>query len=482
MKNKSRVAFSALLVGLVFAAVACSDGLTDLNENPNGPTAVPVEFLLPTAIQGAVGNAWGSGQSLSHTSIWPQHTVQIQYPDEERGIVRPSTMDGYWSGYYTGSLKDIQTVIDIGVETEHVNAEGVGRIWKSFVFHILTDYFGDVPYSDALNGEENTLPVYDAQADIYDGMLADLTAGVGMLNASAQTFGGGDLLYANDMAAWRKFGNSLRMRLAMRLSEVDPATAQAQFTAAYNAGGFTSNDDNALLDYPGGTYRFPLYANYLGRDDHAMSSTMVDTLKSMSDPRLFLFAEPAATDGEYRGHGNGRQSLPAGQSLGDISRIGNFWRADGETTPATVLTYAEVLFLQAEAAERGWISADPATLYMDAIEAHMNQYDPYGVGPTDTEIADYLASPAVAYAGMNSIYLQKWISLFMTGPEAWSHIRRTGVPHLEMGPDLQLSRIPVRMPYPDTEQALNSVNLNAAVARQGGGINDLVTPLWWDAG
>jgi len=477
MKNKSKV--FALLVGLGFAAVACSDGLTELNENPNGPTAVPVEFLLPNAIRNTVGAALGSGQTMNYTSIWPQHTVQIQYPDEERGIVRPSSMDGVFGNYYTGPLKDIQVIIQLGVEDGHVNAEGVGRIWRAYIFHVLTDYFGDIPYSDALNGEENTLPGYDAQSAIFDGMLANLSTGVGLLNSGEQTFGGGDLLYANDMNAWKKFGNSLRMRLAMRLSEVDPGTAQTQFVAAYNAGGFTSNADNAFMDYPGGTYRSPHYANYLGRDDYAMSSTMVDTLKSLSDPRLSLYAEPASSDGEYRGHGNGRQSLPAGQSLADISRIGNFWRADGETTPATVMTYAEVLFLQAEAAFKGWISGDPEALYFAAIEANMNQYDDYGVGPSDAEIAAYLASPDVAYNGINSIYLQKWISLFMSGPEAWAHTRRTGVPHLEMGPDLQLSKIPVRLPYPDTEQALNKANLDAAVARQGGGL-DLITPVWWD--
>ncbi|MCJ7628759.1 MAG: SusD/RagB family nutrient-binding outer membrane lipoprotein, partial [Longimicrobiales bacterium] len=444
MIRQSRVAAAALLVGLVWAAGACSDGLTDINDNPNAPTGVPVEFLLPTAIQGAVGNAFGSGQTLSHTNIWPQHTVEIQYPDEERGIVRPSTMDTYWSNYYTGSLKDIQTVIDIGVETDHVNAQAVGLIWKSWIFHLVTDYWGDVPYSQALKGETEggATPVYDAQADIYDGMLADLTTAVGLLNPNAQTFGAGDLIYGSDMGAWKKFANSLRMRLAMRLSEADAATAKTQFVAAFNAGGFTSNADNAFLNYPGPPYSFPLYDNYLGRDDYGVSSTMIDTLKALSDPRLFLYAEPAASDGVYRGHGNGRQSLPAGQSLGDISRIGNFWRANGKTTPATIMTYSEVLFLQAEAAAKGWISGSPGALYMAAIEAHMNQYDAYGVGPTDAQISAYLAQPKVAYAGLNSIHLQKWISLYMAGPEAWANVRRTGVPQLAMGPDLTIVRIP----------------------------------------
>lgn len=479
MKRLSKVA--ALAFGLALAVSACDQGLTDINENPNQPTAVPVEFLLPTAIQSSVQAAMGSWQMLSHTNIWPQHTVQIQYPDEERGIVRPANMDGLWQGYYTGGLQDIKTVIDIATEDGHVNAQGVGLIWKSWIYHIVTDYWGDIPYSEALNpyAEGGITPAYDPQSAVYAGMLSDLTTGVGLLSSSAQDLGSGDLIYGSDIDAWRKFGNSLRMRLAMRMSEVDAAGAQAAFVAAYNAGGFTSNADNAFLDYPGLPYGQPLFENWQGRDDYGISKTMVDTLASWNDPRLYLYAEPAANDGEYRGHGNGRLSLIAGTSLDDYSRIGDFWRADGENTPSTIMTYSEVLFLQAEAAARGWISGNPATLYEEAIEANMTQYEPYDGGIAQADIDAYLAQARVAYVDINSIHFQKWISLFLVGPEAWSNVRRTGVPDLAMGPDVTISRIPVRLIYPDTEQSLNLANLQAAVARQGGGL-DLITPLWWD--
>ncbi len=482
MKRQSNVAVAALVVGLAWAAGACSDGLTDINDDPNRPTAVPVEFLLPTSIQSAVQNAMGSWQMLSHSTIWPQHTCSLQYPDEEQGIVRPANMDGFWSGYYTGSLKDIQTVIDIGVEEGDVNAQGVGLIWRSWIYHIVTDYWGDVPYSAALNAEAEggTTPAYDAQSAIYAGMLAELTTGAGLLNSSAADLGSGDLLYGNDFDAWKKFAASMRMRLAMRMSAVDPAGAQAAFVAATNAGPFTSNADNAYLDFPGLPYGNPLFENWQGRDDYGISATMVDTLASLNDPRLFLYAEPAKNTGLYTGHGNGRQALIGGTSLDDYSRVGDFWRADGEKTPATVMTYSEVLFLQAEAAARGWIAGDPATLYMAAINANMTQYAAYGAGPSAAEIAAYVAQPAVAYTNINDIHLQKWISLFLVGPEAWSNVRRTNVPLLAMGPDVQISRIPVRMIYPDTEQSLNKAALDVALARQGVGLLDLVTPLWWD--
>ena len=477
MRNK--LARVAVLVGLVWAVSAC-DSLTEINENPNAPTDVGPQFLLPQAIQNSVQPAFGAGQYLSHTGIWPQHIVQLQYPDEELGEVRSSRMEGYWTGYFTGPLRDIQTVIDKGVETGSPNTEAVGRIWKAWIYHIITDLWGDVPYSEALD-IENFTPVYDTQQAIYAAMLSELTAAAGQLIDGGTGFGAGDLLYGNDFAAWEKFANSLRMRLAMRLSDVDAGTARTEFVAAFNAGGFTDNLDNAMLQYPGPPYENPLYENYLGRDDHGISATMVDTLMSLNDPRLALYAEPATEDDVFRGHQNGRVDLPAGQSLGWFSRIGNFWRADGASTPTAIMTYSEVLFLRAEARARGWTAeSDPATLYTAAIQASMDQYE--GVGPSDAEIDTYLAQPAVAYTGMNDIYLQKWIALWMNGPEAWVHVRRTGVPNLLPGADFTLSRLPVRFSYPDSEESLNKANLSTASTRQGCATLKcfLVERVWWD--
>jgi hypothetical protein len=272
----------------------------------------------------------------------------------------------------------------------------------------------------------------------------------------------------------------MRMRLAMRMSEVNPSGAQSAFVAANSAGGFTSNDDNAMFHWTGAPYEAPLYENYLGRDDHAMSRNMINTLKDLNDPRLFYYAEPAASDGEYRGHENGVDDLPAGQSLADISRIGNFWRANGAATPTAIMTYSEVLFLQAEAAARGWISGNPETLWRQAIEANMNQYDAQGVGPSDTEIADYLAS--LTYNGIDDIHTQKWIALFMNPAEGWANARRVEMPVRPVGSELavNLGKIPVRFLYPADEQSLNAANLTAAMQAQGMSAPDLVTRVWWD--
>jgi hypothetical protein len=468
-----------LLAGMVLVLGACDDGLTAVNENPNAPTDVGAQFLLPQSIRAGVEQVFDAGMMLSHTAIWPQHAVEIQYPDEEEGLVRDSRMQGYWDNFYAGPLADVRLVIEKGAENGNPDIEGVGMIWKSWLFHVVTDSWGDIPYGEALMGAENTTPAYDAQQAVYQGLLADLSAGASKLGGGGANFGSGDLLYDNDMAKWTKFANSLRMRLAMRMSEVDPAGAQAAFVSAYNAGGFTSDADDAVLNWPGSPYRNPLFENWQGRDDHGVSATMVDTLKSLNDPRLELYAEPAQEDGEYRGLQNG--DITPEHSISWYSRIGDYWRADGAATPTLVMTYAEVLFLEAEAAARGWIAGDPATLYAQGIRAAMSQYSGAANAPTSAEIEAYLAQPRVQYnagTGLAQIQLQQWIGLYMNGSEAWAHVRRTNVPALKPGPDLTVSRIPVRFSYPSLEQSLNNTNLQAAVSRQGGGL-DLVTSLWW---
>lgn len=486
MKMTSIYLRSALVLGLAWSMTACDDGLTEVNDDPNAPTDVPAQFLLPQAIRSGVELSFGATMQLSHTGVFAQQVSQIQYADEEQGIVRPSTMDAYWAGYYVGPLQDIQLVVNKGREADLPNQEGVGLIWRSWLYQQITDLWGDVPYSQALSGADVATPEYDSQQAVYTGVLNDLTAGQAMLNQGSAGFGSGDILYENDMVAWRRFANALRMRMAMRMVNADPGTAQQEFVAAYNAGGFQSNAGNAVLEWPGSPYENPLYENYLGRDDHSISATMVDTLASLNDPRLALYAEPATADGVYRGNPNGYDDPPDPNDigLGMWSRIGNFWRADGASTPTAIMTYAEQLFLQAEAAQRGWIGGSAADFYHAGIRASMNQYDGPNApanAPTDAEIDAYLAQPEVAYnaaRGLEQIHLQLWLALYMNTNEAWAHVRRTGTPDLQLGPDWSLTGPPTRFSYPDTEQSLNASSLSAAVSRQGGGL-DLVTPLWW---
>lgn len=483
MITRRTIERGALTFGAVVALAACEDGLTDVNVDPNAPTDVSANFLLPQSIRAGAEMVYGAGQMLAHTSIWPQQTVELQYPDEEQGLVRPDRMQFYWDNFYAGALADIQGVVEKGRDQADPAIEGVGLIWRGWLYQHASDLWGDIPFSEALQAEEGiTTPAYDSQQEIYTGVLADLASAQEIVTSGGDGFSGGDILYEGDYEKWSKFANSLRMRMAMRMSEVDPAAAQAAFVAAYEAGGFESNDDNAMLGWPGAPYQSPLYEDWQTRDDFGVSSTMIDTLQSLSDPRLELYAEPAEEDGEFRGLGNNIATPEL--SISNYSRIGDFWRARGEATPTAIMTYAEVLFLQAEAAARGWIPGDAGALYEEAIRANMEMYQDLGAleAPTDGEIDAYLAQPAVTFSAANAIEqinLQKWIALYMNGAEAWANQRRIDVPDLEAGPDLDLARIPVRFSYPAGEQSLNATNLQAAVTRQGGGL-DLVTPLWWD--
>ena len=313
-------------------------------------------------------------------------------------------------------------------------------------------------------------------------------------------------LYGNDFGKWKKFANSLRMRLAMRMSEVDPATAEAEFVAAYNAGGFTSNDDNAQLVWPGDPYGNPNWENCICgngvRDDNAVSATLIDTLAVAQRSAAEVLRRAAAVNtavptwaagfrrAPYYGEINGDHTPD--HPLGWYSRIGNYWRADGQFTPSIIMSYSEVLFLEAEAAWRGWINADPATLYNEAVQAAFDMYisTGYPTAPTEAERDAYLQNPRVVYntgdanAAFEQIQLQKWLSLYQVGMEAWSNWRRVRIPHLVPGPDLAaglagINIIPVRVPYPSNEQSLNNASLMAAVQAQGGGLS-LVTNMWWD--
>lgn len=482
MRLKKLMVGPALL--LAMAASACDQGLTEINKNPNEPEDVAPQYLLASGLRDAVGGDYGTHSSwfgLYLNNIWPQQVAQVKYNDEDLYTLRGAVVEAIWNNLYAGSLADLNQVQIYGKQQNDANLVAVGQIASQWVFQVITDTWGDVPYSDALHGAEasgSLFPKYDAQKDIYYGMLAKLTDASKNINPGAgASFAAGDLFYHGDMAKWRKFSNSLRLRMAMRISNVDPAKARTEAQAAMTAPGgvFTSNADNAELQWgtghPGENPVFDYFYNQ-GRYDNVISATMVDTLKSLHDPRLAVYAEPAKSDGQYRGLENG--TLPAEHDLNidDYSSIGARFLAPD--APSPIMSYAEVLFLQAEAAERGFISGNAASLYAAGIRASMQQY---GIG--DAAINAYLAQPSVAYkggqAGLVQIYEQKWISLYMNGTEAYSEVRRTGYPQLT---PTEGNKIPLRVTYPSAEQTLNGANLQAAVSRNGG--TSLFDKLWWE--
>ena len=467
------------VLAALLASTACGD-LTSINDNPNGPTDVQPPSMLSNAIQTVVDRVDGPNNNLDIRGggLWVQYYAEIQYRDEDKYIVRPG-VDGEW-GMYSGPLEDFQRMINKGVAAGVPNWEAVGRIMKSYVFSVMTDAMGDIPYSEAFQERALLTPKYDTQQAIYTALFADLAKASQQIDPAGFGFKSGDIMYGGDMVEWRKFSNSLRLRLAMHLSNVDATTAAAQAQAAVAAGVFTSNADNAQLMYlASAPDQNPVYTNVHvdKRDDYGMSKTLVDSMLSWNDPRLPIYAQPNDTTGAYQGLPNGLND-GAGPQLKFISRFGTFWR-ETPAAPLALLTYSEVLFLEAEAAERGWITGNATQLYDDAIRASMEQY-----GIATTAIDAYLAQPRVVYAtgaaGLTQIAYQKWVSLFLQGMEGWTEVRRTGVPALVPGPNAVLTKIPERLPYSDNEAVLNKANLDAAVAAQHfSSSTDLTTPLWF---
>jgi len=465
----------SVCAALTMGGVSCSD-LTSINQNPNGPTDVPPPSLLSSIIQATVNGVGGvTSLNIRGGGLWVQYYAEIQYRDEDKYIVRPGT-DGEW-GFYAGPLEDAQRMIGKGVAGGITNWEAVGRIMKSYAFSVMTDAMGDIPYSEAFKGDTLVAPKYDSQQSIYTALFADLAKASGQIDPAGIGFTTGDIMYGGDMTQWRKFANSLRLRLAMHLANVDPATARSEAQAAVTAGVFDSSGDNAQLMYlAGAPNQNPIYNDARGRDDYGMSKTFVDSLTSWNDPRLPVFAQLNDT-GAYAGMPNGLND-GAGPPLKYISRYGAYWR-ETPNAPIALLTYSEVLFLEAEAAQRGWIGGSADSLYTAAIRASMKQY-----GVSDSASNAYLSDTVrVRYnpaTGLTQIAYQKWVSMFMQGMEAWTEVRRTQVPTLVPGPNAVLAKIPERLPYADNELVLNKANVDAAVAAQHfTNSTDLQTPLWF---
>jgi hypothetical protein len=370
---------------------------------------------------------------------------------------------------------------------------------KAWTMDFLTDSWGDVPFSTALAADSvggTGTPAYDKQQDIYTALFNTLsTTSAALTGGASASLGSADPIYGGNPAAWAKFSNSLHARLALRIVNADFATASAELTKAFTAPGgiFTSNADNAELPWPGdGVNDNPFSASLQTRDDYRISDRFMNILTGYNDPRLPVFAHPTDA-GVYAGAPNGLDAPHAQPYITDASRVGTIffpgatsyttYGGQGARLPSELMTYAEVKFIQAEAAARSMGGLTPAqapAFYAAAITASMQQW-----GVTDpTVIAAYLARPEVALqagtAGLTQIAIQKWIALFGDGGNAWFEWRRTCQPStVKPGPYATRAYVPRRFYYSQTELTHNGANLAAAVADQGG-TDNFGTRVWWD--
>ena len=478
-----------ILTILFFSLSSCTKDFEEINKNPNGPEEVTSQLLLPDVQRDVMGTLLGETWGIGNIVI--QHTAKNQFVNEDRYLW--GEINGIWNTCY-GKMKDVNKIIELGESANDKGTQAVGIIMRAWMFSLLTDTYGDIPYSEAIKAKEGIYYTkYDSQEDIYSGILAELkTANELLAVASGKV--GGDLFYGGDLTKWRKLANSLRVRYLIRISsKKSPAAELANILSnPTNNPIFESNSDNAVYLYKSASPdQFPLYSTRSGSfNEFRASKTLLDTLKTLGDPRLTIFfrATPATestANPEFIGIPNGLDDVTAQTYAGgqqNHSRIGALYYEDAITPKGLsiamgiVMTYAELQFLLAEAASKSWISGDAATFYNAGITS---SFQFYGLSVSQS----YLALSQVSLTGnvaedQKKIGFQKWISFFYQGMEAWYDWRRTRIPALTPAVSNQNGgKIPVRFIYPIIEQALNGSNRSEAVSRQGG--DDINTLMWY---
>jgi len=502
-----------LLLG-VGGVMGCDVGdFGDINDDPTSPNEIEPDLLFTRAIEfGTLRfDTYQRGQHL-FGNMYAQYFANLvpDFPTDRYESDPPydAWASAYWRAIYAaeGGIENIgENVSTSGIniqivinqtreDPDLININAQARIWKIWLMHRITDAWGDVPFEEAFQGlEGNRTPAYDPQEDIYRSMLSTLETAAADLDPSIQgdlrRLGRADLLFDDDLEKWRRFANSLRLRLAMRVSEAAPDLAQDHVRDVLENGPvMESNDDSARRPTTqGGDFvtQNPLSIIDQFRDDR-VSAFLVDTLKAFDDPRLPVYADTIALAFQdsvtFRGLPNGLDAgaLSGIQSARFSATGGPFARED---FPVPVLLFPEVKFLEAEAALRGWGPGTAEEHYEEGIRASLAMY-----GITDPQtVQDYLQQPAVAWkAGgtgaekLEQIVTQKWIALFSQGFEMWAEFRRTGYPDLRPIPNEGETNgaVPSRILYVTVEENTNTENVEAAARRIGG--DQLTTDVWWD--
>lgn len=367
----------------------------------------------------------------------------------------------------------------------------VAKILQQYVFWTITDRWGDVPYSEALQGASKTTPKYDKQEDIYKGMIASLKAAVAAFDGTSLIQG--DVIFNGNVAAWKRAANSMRMLMAIQLSKKYPAAggyAATAFTEALTDGGgyISTNAQNMVIDYPGGNFKSNWWNVYNGRKDYAESKTMTDLMTSLADDRQLAFggitqdqtaANAAVTSNVGVPYGVARATAEAftAANTGWARILRGDFRT--ESSDVVVISAAQVTLARAEAAERGWTSESLSTLYDAGITL---SYGQWGIAVP----AGYLAANAVGAVGaagnIQKISTQRYIASYPDGLQGWNIWRKSGFPTLTPAPNATNAsgQIPRRYTYASAEYTSNTVNVNAAKALLPGGLDSQDSKIWWD--
>lgn len=520
-KNITGFNFLAVMC-LVVTFSSCTKNFEDLNTDKTRIVTLKgkqLDKLFTTAQYAGITNTdqWAGGYQLLQSLYTDEQAqffacTQPRFPSDRNTMVG-NWINGGWGAFLQGANTLAVILQNTGPESEVPDPvrEAVAKIWKVYMYMPMTDLFGPIPYSQVGSGEDAIL--YDSQESIYADFMVSLADATAVLNsnlAQGTTFADGDVIFDGDLARWLKFGNSLRLRVAMRVSKVmpDKAKSEAEAAAAAPGGLMTDNADNAFMKPSP-----PNYLNPLGVisewGEFRMSASMESIMKGYADPRIPKYWEPAKNTNGYKGIRNGltiEQMSEVQNSNENNSNVpARFQNAANVTEPHGLMVAAETWFNLAEAKVNGWnVSAlTPKELYEGGIAASMAQWGVAGgdvtayVASSATPIAlgDIYNTPAatnipVAFGSSDDVMreqiaTQKWLSLYPSmSPEAWADFRRSNYPKLlprlnNDNPEASTAASSLkRLIFPPDESIINPKGYESGVGFLGGDRNNI--PLWWD--
>jgi hypothetical protein len=478
------------LLVLVLGVLVSSCELPD-NVNPKAATDVPAETIMTNALRDGLNLIDNMSQNTNVSRMMCQYIGMTQYTDPSRYFFSDRTIqDSYWNTTYLvlNDLKEVKFLIQDLSGSESFNRMNASRlaivdIMEVLLYHNLVDILGGVPYTEALGGFDNKTPVYDDQVALYTDLQLRLSTAIVTLTAGAAdgSWGAEDLVYQGDVDMWKKFAATVKARLGMRLADVDPSTAQAELTAAINAG-MLETGESMQLPWVGSTpHNNTIYAMFAGgREDYGPANTIIDIMNDLSDARRPAFFTQVDTSTEVGVEKWAYRGIPYGNITEPYNGISHFSDASFEANfPATFACNAEVEFILAEAAARGMNLGSIGGTAQEHYEAGIAESHAFW---SVTMQGSYLNHVDVAWDDARNkelIGIQKWLALYNRGMEGWCVWRSFDWPVLNVPEDMSYTDIPFRMPYPYNEPDLNPDNYAAAAAAIGG--DDVRTLLFWDA-
>jgi hypothetical protein len=496
-------------------ASGCDQGFEELNVDPLRPTQVSAGSKLTATLLYTSGGRYENWRAnLIYSSTMMQHFANTAgYWDGDKYTWNMGYASSLMDSYYGSAVKSIEDILlQLNEEGQPEEMMAIARILRVFIYHRLTDLYGDVPYSEAGEAVISGIlkPKYDPQSEIYADMLKELEESAAALGSGTSGFGSADVMFDGDQTKWKKFAYSMMLRLGLRLIKVDSGAAESWATKAIAGGVMESNDDIAYLEHtvgPGGINRNGNGEVFTADGSPRMSDTFISFLQD--DPRLTVLASLPESTGETDANGDpvlrteaerldasAQKGLPNGldpalleDATGEENTLGysepNRLLITAENAPMFFQTYAEVEFMLAEAAVRwGLAGGDAETHYNAGVRAAMKMLELYGPSGAiaDGDIDTYLANnPFDSANALEQINTQYWAAVFLNEYEAFANWRRTGFPTLvpvNYPGNVTNGTIPRRLTYSTSEQSNNLENYQAAIQAQGPDL--LTTRVWWD--